>query len=427
MDYTIVDRREAPGGKNIPNRQKFIERAKDSLRKSVKKGLQDRSITSADDENVKIPTKSITEPRFRNKHGTGNADYVLPGNKEYVPGDLIDKPPSGGGAGREGSDTGEGQDDFEFALSEEEFYNIAFEDLELPRMLKKSMKAATNTQRQRAGFVSDGNPCQLDLARSMRNSIGRRKALHRPRKKEILALEELINNETDEGKVLELEAQLVKMRKKSKTVAFIDPVDLRFRNFENVPKPKSQAVMFCIMDVSASMGAGEKDLAKRFYILLYQFLIRKYKKVDVIFIRHHTSAKEVDEEEFFYSRETGGTVVSEGYVKMLEIQKERYPADDWNIYVSQASDGDNFQSDNRTLRQLFDNEVLPIVQFLTYLEVREMSDHSQYYGSNAVSSLWPNMESLANAHDNVVIEKIKSADEVYSVFRKIFLKENNNA
>src|SRR5256885_5933521 len=136
------------------------------------------------------------------------------------------------------------------------------------------------------------------------------------------------------------------------TVAFLDPIDLRFRNRTRVPAPISQAVMFCVMDVSGSMDQDRKDLAKRFFILLYLFLTRHYEKIDIVFIRHHTQAAEVSEDEFFHSQESGGTVVSSALVLLDQIIRARYPSGDWNIYVAQASDGDNFGDDGSNCRNL---------------------------------------------------------------------------
>ncbi|MEZ5893182.1 MAG: DUF444 family protein [Parvularculaceae bacterium] len=72
----------------------------------------------------------------------------------------------------------------------------------------------------------------------------------------------------------------------------IDPLDLRYNAYEPTPVETTAAVMFCLMDVSGSMG------------------------------------------ELWGS---GGTVVSTALEKMLEVQKDRFPAHEWNIYVAQAS------------------------------------------------------------------------------------------
>jgi uncharacterized sporulation protein YeaH/YhbH (DUF444 family) len=127
--------------------------------------------------------------------------------------------------------------------------------------------------------------------------------------------------------------------------------------------------MFCVMDVSGSMDRARKDLAKRFFTLLYLFLKRNYEKIEVVFIRHHTVAKEVDEQEFFYSRETGGTVVSSALQLMGEIMAERYPMSSWNLYVAQASDGDNWHHDSPACRISCCKRIMPFVRYYAYIEI----------------------------------------------------------
>ena len=147
-------------------------------------------------------------------------------------------------------------------------------------------------------------------------------------------------------------------------IPYIDPLDVRYRRFEAQPKPVAQAVMFCLMDVSGSMTEHMKDLAKRFYVLLYIFLKRRYKNVDVVFVRHTHQAQEVDEDTFFNSPETGGTVVSTALEVMQGVVAERYSPDSWNIYAAQASDGDNTASDNDKTAALLVDTILPVCQVL---------------------------------------------------------------
>src|SRR5690606_17167022 len=120
----------------------------------------------------------------------------------------------------------------------------------------------------------------------------------------------------------ELLAAMAKMRNHISRVPWLDDFDLKYNLHVKDPAPSSKAVMFCLMDVSGSMNQATKDMAKRFFILLYLFLKRNYEHTEVVFIRHHTSAKEVDEEEFFYSRETGGTIVSSALKLMKQILDE---------------------------------------------------------------------------------------------------------
>ena len=148
-----------------------------------------------------------------------------------------------------------------------------------------------------------------------------------------------------------------------RAISFLDKVDLRYNRFEPRPKATTQAVMFCLMDTSASMTESLKDLAKRFYMLLHLFLTRHYRSVDIVFIRHTYTASEVDEQTFFYGRETGGTIVSSALEEMSKVIRQRYPVDDWNIYAAQASDGHNFEHDMVRTLELLDQEILPVCQY----------------------------------------------------------------
>lgn len=426
MSFNIVDKRKNPSGKSLNNRKRFIERSKENLRKSVKDGLDGRSISSDDGQDVSIPVDSIHEPSFRNDHSTGDGDYVLPGNEEYVIGDIIEKPPNGGSGGGEGeaSDSGEGSDGFDFQLTKDEYYDILFEDLELPNLEKTSKQKTESLKNARSGYSNNGNPSQLHLISTMRKSLGRRIALKFPTDKKIRDLKLLLDGEIDKKKRDQIIAEIEQLQGKSSSVPFIDPIDLRYRNYVQVPIPKHQAVMFCVMDVSASMGQAHKDLAKRFYLLLYLFLRKKYKVVDIIFIRHHSIATECTEEEFFYSKETGGTIVSEGFKLMKQIQEERYPENDWNIFVSQASDGDNFSTDNEELVRVLEEDVLPITQYFSYIEVCGTSNSSHYYGGRqSLDGLWSLYDGICENHTNMDMAYVSSPEEIYPVFRKLFSKE----
>ena len=227
-------------------------------------------------------------------------------------------------------------------LSQDEFLDLFFEDLELPDLVK-TLKETPKRDLKRAGFshvrLADAD---LNLLRTMRNCLARRISLHRPRHEEIEALEPQLDTAEHEHRATPkdrgAQGQARARERRSRRVAFIDP-SMCGSTLRRMPVPTSQAVMFCLMDVSGSMGEREKDLAKRFYMLLHVFLKRRYKKVDVVFIRHTHDAQEVDEQEFFYSRQSGGTIVSTALDKMLAIQKERYATADWNIYAAQACDG----------------------------------------------------------------------------------------
>jgi uncharacterized sporulation protein YeaH/YhbH (DUF444 family) len=415
----FIDRRLNPKNKSAVNRQRFLQRFRGQIRKAVADAVAKRSVTDIDrGENIQIPSKDISEPVFRHGQG-GRREMVQPGNKEFIAGDRVPRPEGGGGGGgNQASDSGEGMDDFVFELSREEFLEFIFEDLELPNLVKRQLAREAAFKSQRAGFTADGSPSNLHVVRSMREALARRTALRSPsrdRKRRLDdELEELLKaNPPDEDRIAELREEISRLEQKIAAVPFIDTFDLRFRNRIQVPKPTTQAVMFCLMDVSGSMDEIKKNLAKRFFLLLYLFLSRNYERTDVVFIRHHTIAMEVDEHDFFYSRETGGTVVSSALELMRDVIRERYPSQDWNIYGAQASDGDNWPEDSSNCFRILSEEIMPYVQYYAYIEINNHEPHS----------LWMEYEKVAEHWPNFALQPIYGAADIYPVFRELFKKQ----
>lgn len=437
----IIDRRKNPKAKSLSNRQRFVQRAKAAIRESAKKALGDRSISDTGDAVVSVPTEGLDEPHFRTEPTIGEYDYVLPGNEQFIPGDRIQKPEdeNGEGRGKGGSGEGDGgEDDFSFALTHDEFLDVIFDDLELPDLIKQSEKNAVAFVNRRAGHTNAGIPSNLNIERTAVAGISRRIALRAPKMARIRELEaeveqvkedmalEAKREEWDRVGALELRLadlndEITTMRARAMAISYLDDVDLRYNNFVKQPRPITQAVMFCVMDVSYSMGEREKIIAKKFFVLLHLFLKRRYKHLDVVFVRHHDRANECDEETFFTSREGGGTVVSSGYEMVRSIIKSRYPVEDWNIYMAQASDGDNFDHDNPNVTRLLD-ELLPDMQHFTYIEIA----HPYYYrgyGRGQNSNLWNTIEDLEAKHPNMSMGDIEDEKQVITVFRNLFKKE----
>ncbi len=344
-----------------------------------------------------------------------------PGNDQFTRGDKIDRPQGGGGGGSgkgDASDSGEGQDDFVFQISKDEYLELLFEDLELPNLQKNRLNKLVEYQTYRAGYTNDGVPSNINIVRSLRSSLARRTAMSADKKRRLHELEnELAELENTPGasaeRILQLKEEIEELKQRIAKVPFIDTFDLRYNNFAKREVPTSQAVMFCLMDVSGSMDQATKDMAKRFYILLYLFLTRTYKNLEVVYIRHHTQAKEVDEHEFFYSQETGGTIVSSALKLMHEIQQERYPSNEWNIYAAQASDGDNWADDSPTCYQILETQLLPVVRYFSYIEIT----------NRAHQTLWREYETLQKQFDNMAVQHIRQAEDIYPVFRELFKKQ----
>ena len=416
----IIDRRRNPKGKNLGNRQRFFRRAKRQVLDAVNEASGKRRVADvAGGEEITIPADGLHEPSFRKSAERGVREHVAPGNKEFVVGDTIPRPDGGGGGGgREGSPEGEGEDEFTFAVSREEFLDLFFEGLELPDMVKRQVKRAEQFTQQRAGYSVSGSPSNLNVERTMRNSFGRRMALRRPRSEELRELDEEIDRLERSGADPERLRELIELREqkreRSRAIPYIDPVDIRYNRFDHVPRPITQAVMFCLMDVSGSMTEEMKGLAKRFFMLLYLFLERRYRHVDIVFIRHTHVAQEVDEDTFFYSRETGGTLVSPALEMMRDIIEARYPPGEWNIYGAQASDGDNTPADNPTTTRLMQEAILPLTQYFAYIEVGGGQP------MHLPSDLWRAYDRLARGDTHLAMRRVQTRGDIFPVFRDLF-------
>ncbi len=424
MLQQIIDRRLAGKNKSIGNRERFMRRYKDQIKEAVKRAVDGRGIRDLErGEEVRIPKKDLSEPVFH--HGQGGVrEVVHPGNQEYVRGDRIERPKGGqgGGSGKgQASDQGEGEDDFTFALSKEEFMQVFFEDLALPHLIRTQLAETPEWKSHRAGYTSDGTPNNLHVVRSMRGAIGRRLAIGSGSRRDLRELQERLaelklhaaaDDAAKQAEIKALEDEIAALRARLDRIPFLDPIDLRFRNRVRVPVPTSKAVMFCLMDVSGSMDEARKDLSKRFFILLYLFLTRHYEKIDIVFIRHHTQAQEVDEENFFHARETGGTVVSSALVLMEEIIRARYNPSEWNIYGAQASDGDNWHHDSGRCRELLAEKLLPLCRYFAYVQVAEEEQN-----------LWEEYSQLCESQPHFAMRKATEASQIYPVFRDLFKKE----
>jgi len=419
MAFLIIDRRQQGRQKSAVNRQRFLKRFRRHIREAVADAVNKRSITDMErGEEISIPKEDISEPVFR--HGKGGAQRrVLPGNKEFLRGDRIPRPESGqGGGGGLASNQGEGLDEFVFELNQQEFLDFLFEDLELPNLVRKQLKATDSYKLVKGGYLREGVPARLNVLQSLRGAKARRIALSGAIRREIKALEEALAElqEDDSEQRRQLTIDLDRARRRLNHIPFLDDFDLRYNNLIQQPTPTTSAVMFCLMDVSGSMTQDIKDLAKRFFVLLHLFLKRHYEKIEVVFIRHHTKADEVDEEEFFYSRETGGTVVSSALELMKKLIRERYPTDSWNVYAAQASDGENWQDDSPKCHELLVRSLLPLLQYFAYVEI---SPHNE-------SDLWKTYASIPESFpERFAMRRVTEPAEIYPVFRDLFEKRSS--
>lgn len=424
----IIDRRPNQGQKNLGNRQRFIRKSTAHIKKSLRDNLQNRSITDVNSgEKVKVPIDTIREPTFGHDWQSGENHRVLPGNKDYVPDDQIERPSGGGqgGNGKQASNSTEtSEDEFTFTLTKEEFYDLLFEDLELPDLVKKQLKKSKKWEIKREGISNVGNPSNLNVIRTMKSSMGRRIVLRKPNEKLIEQLEkELENCPSNHPRYAEISQELINLRKKVKAVAYVDPIDLRYNVFNKKNVPSTTAVMMCIMDVSGSMDERKKDIAKRFFMLLYLFLQRKYENVVIEFIRHHSTAERVDEQKFFYDRISGGTVVSTGLELTHEIILKEYNPSLYNIYVCQVSDGDNYDNDNNLCKKILEDQLLPLIQYMAYIEVLDDGGYDEYGLLHYMNTrLFNTYQTVASNCSKLQVAKVQAINDIYKVFRNLFEK-----
>ena len=417
----LIDRRVQGKNKSAPNRERFLQRYKGQIKAAVARAIKGRSITDMENgEKISIPVKDVNEPSFGHAKG-GIWESVQPGNEEYLKGDQIARPKggSGSGKGQAGNSEETTEDDFAFQLSREEFLNYFFEDLALPNLVKTQLTSTTDFKSQRAGYTTSGTASSLHVLRSLRGAMGRRIAVGGRSSRRLRAAEQELlallgeGTEASDHRVVELKQEIHHLRLRLLAIPFIDPFDLRYNNRIKVPKPATQAVMFCLLDVSGSMDEQKKEIAKRFFILLYLFLTKAYEKIEVVFIRHHTAALEVSEDDFFHSRESGGTIVSSALNLLTQIIKERFAKSDWNVYVAQASDGDNWDNDSIICRELLNHQIMPLVQYYAYVEITE----------GEPQNLWHEYTQVQENHPHFAMQKIESVADIYPVFRELFKKQ----
>lgn len=399
---------------------------------------------------IVVQQSSIHEPSFAFDRGSGKYSFVLPGNlntegdevsaftlppinvsaqfrglSSYTVGDKIYKPNGGGGGTASGSNE-TSVDDFIFVLSAEEYASLMLEGLELPNQEERVGDAET-VALVRAGYTMTGTPANLSLLKTMKNSMGRRIGLQRPKMDELQELEEQIQDPNLSEEDVELLLQKIStMKSRLESIPYIDPFDVRYKQYVPEKKPKFKAVMFCLMDVSGSMREREKELAKRFYMILYRFLKMKYEKVEVVFIRYHHNAKVVNEQEFFYGQETGGTNVMSAMDCLLKEIRNHYDPEEWNIYVAQASDGDTDYNDEESdIYKILTEIILPVVNYFAFIQIAKEPNNMYGEMSGKETDLWKTYQKIVKEQfKKFAMREVSNKKEIYPVFRDMFAKKD---
>ncbi len=431
MPLIIEDRRKIVKGKSTGNNERFLRRIKHAVQQNAHNLVNGNVGSTSSSGQVTVDRGTIDEPSYVYSRG-GYYKVVMPGNKEFVRGDVIDLEGEGSGNGSKAG-RGQGQDDFVVNVSRDEFLDYFFEDLELPNLQERDDTELVAEKNQRAGYTNDGSPSNLSIIESKKKAKSRKLALTSASRKklkeaqlELISVElELSGELTEEMRALytakrdELNKKIEGLKQKIKRIPGFEEMDLRYRNSVKVMIRKTSAVLFFIMDNSGSMGADEKRIARKFFTLLYLFVTRKYEDIDMVFISHTEVAREVTEEEFFNTRESGGTVVSTALQVASKILHERYDPNRTNVYFSQASDGDNITSDSALCFKELGESIIPFIQHYSYVQVGR-------HGFTNNTSLWETFQMVAKHISYFSAEKIPSDDMIYSVFSEIFKKEGAN-
>lgn len=410
----IIDKRKVRD-KSSPNRKKFVERYIKQIKGKVDDIGSEKKITdfTKDGEEVIFSERDLSEPTFSFDPNTRPEDYILPGNKKYVKGDEIYQDGSGKGKGG-GGETDDFDEEFIFTLTKDEFLDLYFWDMELPNFIKKGLQDSTSFTYKNAGFAKQGIPPQLRIKKTFENAIARKISTKSQIKQRIRELNELISGfEGDESNVdyLAWTAELKQLKKK--TTRYLDEEDVRYTYKIKEAKPNRHAVFFCLLDVSGSMGIDEKTVAKKFFLLMYLFLHKTYKSVELRFITHTNTAEEVSEDEFFYGARSGGTTLSSATTLMHDIIKKEYDVSKTNIYGVHISDGDNFGDDNKVYENDIINNILPISQYFIYLELDNDAQYTLYSEYRQLKHL---------QKDNFVAVKFNVEDNTYKLIHELFKK-----
>lgn len=387
----ILDRTNRDKNQSAENRRRFIKRYKNQLRDAVHNSTHKQKISNIGKKRkVKIKGNSISEPMFRQGDG-GTRSKVHVGNKKYTKGTQIPRP-KGGQSQRGGTDGADGSESFQFTLTKEEFFELYFNDMALPDFIKKGLNSETVFEYKRAGYTKEGNYSKLDIKKTFEQSLAR------------------------------------KIASKKEKPRFLEDVDLRFRNYTKQPVVVQKAVMICLMDVSGSMSQSMKDLARRFYLLLYLFLEKEYNAVELRFITYTTTAQEVTEEDFFYGTLTGGTSVIAGLKKVHSVIDE-YELSKNNIYLAMVSDGDYFGPEEDDICQLL-FDLKDKLQYMAYIQVPYHQPASLFstaysdeeYGLLALINTLTKYLTKSDGSSKIQGRQIATPEDVYPVLHDLFKK-----
>jgi len=369
--------------KGIIDQDRHKERVKEAIRKNLGSIVSNEAIILSDGKRtVRVPMRALDEYKFR--YDYRKRKQVGQGDGKTRVGDVIGRegqPGQGKGAGQAGAEAG--AEYYEAEVNIDEIAALIFEDLHLPYLQEKAKKAIQSKKTQFNEIRRTGVIANLDKRR--------------------MILENIRRNAREQGR-----ARFGDIKKE----------DLRFKTWEEVMRYESNAVVIAMIDVSGSMGEFKKYIARSFYFWMVRFLRTRYDNVDIVFISHHTEAREVTEEQFFTQGESGGTVVSSAYQLALDIIRQRYNPADWNIYPFHFSDGDNYYSDNDEAVRLAD-ELISTCNLFGYGEIGEEGSASYRRASGALLSIF---NDRLKEREHFIGVRIDDKEDVYPALKQFFGK-----
>jgi sporulation protein YhbH len=372
-------RSDRSAGDRLRHRQKVRE----AIRNNIADIIAEESIIGKDNNRIiKVPIRGVKEYRFL--YGDNAPGIGQGGDGEPQPGQVV-----GQGKDGKGQQAGDrpGVDYYETDVSLDELVDLMFEDLELPDIERKRLRQIEiERQYRQKGFRRKGIRVRLDKKRTARSRIKRKKATQRQHR----------GTASSSGRFP------------------FHKDDLRYHHTVSDPRQESNAVVLCIMDTSGSMDTMKKYLARSFFFLLYRFICTRYQNVEIVFISHHTEAQEVTEEEFFHKGESGGTFISSGYTKALEIIEQRYHPGLWNVYVFHCSDGDNFESDNQAALKAAE-DLARASNLFGYGEIKPLG--AGYYGSSMITFFSQIKE------PNFQTVQIQKKEDIWTSFKTFLTKD----
>ncbi len=364
--------------KGYQDQQRHEHKVREAIKQNLPDLITEESIIVSDGKQVvKVPIRSLDEYHFR--YNLQKSKHVGQGDGDSQVGDVlgVDPAPSQSAGKGKGDGAGDqaGDDVYETEIRLDALEEILFEDLKLPNLARKEQDQIVITDIRFNDIRKKGMMSNLDKKRTILENL-RRNALNR-----------------------------------NPGIGGITPEDLRYKTWETIEKPQSSAVILAMMDVSGSMGSFEKYCARSFYFWVVRFLRSKYQNVEIVFIAHHTEAKEVSEDEFFHRGESGGTICSSAYRKALDIIEERYPPSRHNLYPFHFSDGDNLSSDNERCLKLL-QELLEMSNMFGYSEV------NPYNRNSTLMSAYRNFK-----HPSFRTCLIREKAEVYQALKTFFSED----